>query len=228
MERHFHTELKQLKDKILAMGGYVERAIEEATQALIRREPDRFAKVMDCEQKINQAHIDVDEHCFSLLARQAPLAQDLRLILALVKINTDLERMGDQAVNISHNAQRYLKEPPVSHILLEMTKMAYEVRSMVRDSLDALVKQDGNLAQEVLKKDDVVDRLKDQMFTDLVALMKQDPSKIDAALDLLLIARNLERLGDHATNISEDVIFVTTGKDIRHAFNNQKQDQETT
>jgi phosphate transport system protein len=215
VERHFHAELRQLKDQILAMGGYVERAIEEATQALIRREPERFAKVMECEAKINQAHIDIDEQCFSLLARQAPLAQDLRLILALLKINTDLERMGDQAVNISHNAQRYLQEPPVQ-FLLEITKMAFEVRSMVRDSLDALVQQNGNLAQEVLKKDDAVDELKDQMFQDLVGLMKKDPSTIDAALDLLLIARNLERLGDHATNIAEDVIFVTTGKDIRH------------
>jgi phosphate transport system protein len=226
VERHFHTELRQLKDQILAMGGYVERAIEEATQALIRREPDRFKKVMECEAKINQAHIDVDQHCFSLLARQAPLAQDLRLILAFLKINTDLERMGDQAVNISHNAERYLAEPPVAHFLLELTKMAYEVRSMVRDSLDALVKQDGALAQEVLKKDDVVDRLKDQMFTDLKASMKKDPSTIEAALDLLLIARNLERLGDHATNIAEDVIFVTTGKDIRHTLHKHEAEKK--
>lgn len=215
MERHFHTELRQLKDQILAMGGYVERAIEEATQALIRREPERFAKVMEAETKINQAHIDVDEHCFSLLARQAPLAADLRLILALLKINTDLERMGDQAVNISHNAKKYLEEPPVQ-FLLEITKMAFEVRTMVRDSLDALVKEDGQLAREVLKKDDSVDNLKNQMFRDLIALMKRDPSTIEAAIDLLLIARNLERLGDHATNIAEDVIFVTTGKDVRH------------
>ncbi len=215
MERQFHTELRQLKDQILAMGGYVERAIEEATQALIRREPERFERVEECEQKINQAHIDVDDHCFSLLARQAPLAADLRLILACIKINTDLERMGDQAVNISHNAQRYLKEPPVQ-FLLEITKMAFEVRSMVRDSLDALVKQDGELARQVLKKDDIVDQLKDQMFADLVGQMKKEPATIDAALDLLLIARNLERLGDHATNIAEDVIFVTTGRDVRH------------
>jgi phosphate transport system protein len=215
VERHFHTELRELKDHILAMGGYVERAIEEATQALIRREPERFTKVMECEKKINQAHIDIDGKCFSLLARQAPLANDLRLILAVIKINTDLERMGDQAVNISHNAERYLNEPPMQY-LLEITKMAFEVRSMVRDSLDALVKQDGELARQVLQRDDIVDQLKDQMFRDLVAQMKQDPSTIDAALDLLLIARNLERLGDHATNIAEDVIFVTTGTDVRH------------
>jgi phosphate transport system protein len=225
VERHFHTELRQLKDQILAMGGYVERAIEEATQALIRREPERFEKVEECEKKINQAHIDVDDHCFSLLARQAPLAADLRLILACIKINTDLERMGDQAVNISHNTQRYLKEPPVQ-FLLEITKMAFEVRSMVRDSLDALVKQDGDLAQDVLKKDDFVDQLKDQMFSDLVATMKKDPSTIDAALDLLLIARNLERLGDHATNIAEDVIFVTTGRDVRHKPRSETQTPE--
>ncbi len=215
MERHFHGELRELKDKILSMGGYVEKALEEAIQGLVKREPERFRKVHEWEGKINQAHIDVDEICLHLLARQAPLAQDLRLVLAVVKINTDLERMGDQAVNISLNGQHYLNEMPIGHIN-ELAKMAVEVREMVRESLDAFVRRDGPLAQKVLLKDDDVDRYKDQIFQSLIAFMKTNPDAIESSLDILLIARNLERLGDHATNIAEDVIFITTGRDVRH------------
>lgn len=215
MERHFHGELRELKDRILSMGGYVEKALEEAIQGLVKREPERFKLVHEWESKINEAHIEVDEICLHLLARQAPLAQDLRLVLAVVKINTDLERMGDQAVNISLNGQHYLNEMPLSHIN-ELAKMAVEVREMVRESLDAFVRRDGPLARKVLEKDDDVDRYKDQIFQSLISYMKTHPEAVESSLDILLIARNLERLGDHATNIAEDVIFITTGKDVRH------------
>jgi len=215
MERHFHGELRELKDKILSMGGYVEKALEEAIQGLVKREPDRFKAVHEWESKINEAHIEIDEICLQLLARQAPLAQDLRLVLAVVKINTDLERMGDQAVNISLNGQHYLNEMPLAHIS-ELAKMAIEVREMVREALDAFVRRDGPLAQKVLEKDDIVDRYKDQIFQVLIDYMKKNPEAIESCLDILLIARNLERLGDHATNIAEDVIFITSGRDVRH------------
>lgn len=215
MERHFHSELRELKDKILEMGGYVEKALEEAIQGLVRREPDRFKIVHEWEAKINEAHIFVDDLCLNLIARQAPLAADLRLIMAIIKINTDLERMGDQAVNISLNGQHYLNDSPIGP-LSDLSKMATEVREMVRDALDAFVRRDGPLAQNVLERDDIVDRYKDQIFKDLVVKMKESPKTVEACLDILLIARNLERLGDHSTNIAEDVIFITTGKDVRH------------
>ncbi|MGZ3685698.1 MAG: phosphate signaling complex protein PhoU, partial [Bdellovibrionota bacterium] len=150
-----------------------------------------------------------------LLARQSPLAADLRLVIAILKISTDLERMGDQAVNISYNAKDYLEGEPVKD-LVDIPRMAKEVKAMVRDALDAFVRQDRTLAEEVLLKDDVVDNLKDKVFHELIAYMTRTPTNIKQALDLILIARNLERLGDHATNIAEDVIFAVTGDDIRH------------
>ncbi|MGE3974669.1 MAG: phosphate signaling complex protein PhoU [Bdellovibrionales bacterium] len=215
MERQLDSQLRELKDTILSMGGYVEKALEEAIQGLVKREPEKLKHVHEWEAKINEAHIVVDELCLKLLARQAPLAQDLRMVLAVVKINTDLERMGDQAVNIALNGQHYLNDSPLTYIN-DLAGMAAEVREMVREALDAFVRKDGPLAQKVLEKDDVVDRYKDDMFKTLIDHMKKNPSSIEACIDVLLIARNLERLGDHATNIAEDVIFITTGKDVRH------------
>lgn len=215
MERHFESELKALKERILTMGGAVERAIEEATQALIEREPVRFRSVHDLEKNINQSHVEVDEACVRLLARQSPLAADLRLVVAILKINTDLERMGDQAVNIAYNGEKYLSEPPLKP-LIDLPRMAQIVREMVRQSLDAFVTKDLKLAREVLNRDDVVDQYKDQIFRELLTYMISDPRTIERALNLILIARNLERLGDHATNIAEDVIYAISGQDIRH------------
>lgn len=215
MQRHFETELKNLKDQILAMGGHVELAVEAATQALIQRQPAGLKAVHELEAKINREHMEVDESCLQLLARQSPLAADLRLVIAVLKISTDLERMGDQAVNIAYNTKDYLEGEPVKD-LVDIPIMAVEVKAMVRDCLDAFVKQDAVLAREVLKKDDIVDSLKDKVFQDLIQYMSTHSNNVEQALDLILIARNLERLGDHATNIAEDVIFAATGKDIRH------------
>jgi phosphate transport system protein len=215
MERHFDSEFRHLKEMILAMGGCVERAIEESTQALIERKPERFQTVFELEKSINQSHLAVDDECLKLLARQAPLAADLRLVVAIIKINTDLERMGDQAVNIAYNGQHYLKEPPLKP-LIDIPRMAAEVRGMVRDALDALVRQDAKLAEQVLDRDDGVDQLKNQIFRELISYMVSDPRSIERAINLILIARNLERVGDHATNIAEDVIFACTGADVRH------------
>lgn len=218
MHRHFETELKNLKEQILTMGGHVEVAVEAATQALIQRKPEMFNQVYDLESKINREHIEVDEVCLQLLARQSPLAADLRLVVAVLKISTDLERMGDQATNIAYNARDYMKSEPIKE-LVDIPKMAAEVRSMVRDSLDAFVRQDHELANQVLHRDDLVDSLKDKIFKELIAFMTNNPQRVEQALDLILIARNLERLGDHATNIAEDVIFAVTGNDIRHGGN---------
>jgi phosphate transport system protein len=215
MDRHFDAELTKLKDLILSMGGSVEQAIEHATQALLLREPERLERVFTLEDQVNKSHIIVDETCLNLLALQAPMAKDLRLIIAIMKINTDLERMGDQAVNIAHNAKRYLSEPPLKP-LIDLPRMAEDVRAMVRDSLDSLVKKDQNLANDVLNRDDRVDAFKNQIFRELITYMIGDPRAIERALNLILIARNLERIGDHATNIAEDVIFAITGRDVRH------------
>lgn len=215
MTSHLDSELKKVKEQILMMGGLVEKSIEEATQALILRQPEKFELVYEYEKKINRAHVEVDEACIELIAKEAPFAKDLRLLIALIKINTDLERMGDQAVNISHNGVRYLSEPALKP-LIDIPRMADEVRRMVRDSLDALVRQDEQLARKVLDHDDIVDSYKNQIFRELVTYMIGDPRTIERALNLILIARNLERLGDHATNIAEDVIYYVTGKDVRH------------
>ncbi len=215
MERRVGTELKDLKGRILAMAGYVEQAIDRAVQALQERNSKKLEEVYQLESKINQSHIDVDNACLGVLARQAPVAADLRLILAIIKINTDLERMGDQAVNISHNAERYLREEAVE-IAQVFPQMAALVRTMVRDSLDSFVNADIELARKVLKSDDAVDEFKKNTIEKLMQVMKSEPTKIDGALDLILIARNLERMADHATNIAEDVIFVSTGEDVRH------------
>lgn len=215
MERRFESELKELKSRILAMGGFVEQAIEKATKALQERNTALLDEVHATERKINEAHIDVDNFCLEILARQAPVAADLRLILAVIKINNDLERMGDQAVNISYNAEHYIGDQPIE-LALNLPQMATLVKAMVRHSLDAFMRGDTKLAQEVLESDDAVDEIKNRVFDLLIPYMQTNPDRIESALNLILIARNLERMGDHATNIAEDVIFACTGEDVRH------------
>lgn len=215
MNRHLDVELQDLKQLILKMGGCVEKAVDEATGAIIKRESKRFQSVYDYEARINNLHIDVDHACFELLAKQAPVARDLRLILAVVKINTDLERMGDQAVNISHSGADYLRRPSVN-ISADLSQMASEVQRMVKDALDSFVRYDVTLAKNVIERDDVIDQFKERMFDYLQNLMASNKTLIEPCMDLILIARNLERLADHATNVCEEVIFLTTGDDVRH------------
>lgn len=223
MDRHIEVELKELKEKMLAMGGYVEQAIKDSTDALILRDSERLVRVHQVEEKINRAHIEVDELCLTLLARQAPVAADLRMVLAIIKINTDLERMGDQATNIAYNTKDYLTQLPLTPFPA-IARMSEIVSSMVRDALDAFMRTDANLAREVLRRDDEVDRHKNETFHTLIQIMKTQPEHVDSAMDIILVARNLERLGDHATNIAEDAIFAYTGQDIRHhALDNSDQ-----
>ncbi|MCB0367047.1 MAG: phosphate signaling complex protein PhoU [Bdellovibrionaceae bacterium] len=215
MDRHFEIELKGLKQLILEMGGYVEKSIEQACRAILDRNPKCFEMVSTYEKKINEAHKEVDRQCLEMLARQAPVAADLRLVLVITKINTDLERMGDQACNISYTGRDYISRAPVA-TKVDLVEMAAKVRGMVRDSLDAFVRLDTDLSRDVMSRDDQIDQAKDQIFAELKIYMKENPSEIEASLDLILIARNLERLADHATNIAEEVIFLATGDDIRH------------
>jgi phosphate transport system protein len=208
--------IRDLKEHLLGMAGNVERAIEHATAALLESDPSKIQLVYEIEKKVNKSHLSVDDGCVKLLALHQPLAADLRLIIATLKINTDLERMGDQAVNIAHNAERYLKSAPLKP-LVDIPKMSHEVRVMVRDSLDAFVKRSESAAREILVRDDKVDAFKNKIFRDVLDHLKQSPGDIEQGLTLILIARNLERIGDHATNIAEDVIFAITGEDVRHS-----------
>lgn len=216
MERQVDNQIIELKKLILNMGGYVEKALDEAIQSLITKDSSRFSKVHDLEAHINEDHVRVDNACMAFLAKQGPVARDLRLIVSIIKINTDLERMGDQCVNISYTGKDYLTRQPLNSALVDIETMTDIVRKMVKDSLDSFVKEDEKLAKEILLMDDEVDNLKRKVFKDLSQHIRQSPQDVEASLDVILIARNLERLGDHATNIAEDVIFVSTGKDVRH------------
>ena len=218
MERqvpHFREELDALQGRLLEMGGLAEERVRAAIQGLVTREPALFEKVLLGDEPINQLHIEVDNRCFRLLALHQPMATDLRAIVAAVKINTDLERVGDLAVNIAEAGTRYISHPPVKK-LIDIPQMGDIAQSMLRDALDAFVKRDTRLAHEVLNEDDRLDSLKTQVFRDLLTYMLKDQSTVEPSLDLILVSRHLERIGDHATNVAEDVIFMVSALDVRH------------
>ena len=216
MERHhFEEELQALKRRLLNMGALVEERVHQAIQALMERRPEATDKIIAGDKDVNDLQIEIDDRCLKLLALQQPMATDLRLITAAMKINSDLERIGDQAVNIAENAARILVHPPLKP-LLDLPRMAEIAERMTRDSLDAFVRRDPDLARDILARDDEVDQLKDQVFRVLLTYMMADPATIERALGLILVSRNLERIADHATNIAEDVIFLVEAKDVRH------------
>jgi phosphate transport system protein len=212
---HFREELDALQGRLLEMGGLAEERVRAAIQGLVTRDPALFEKVLLGDEPINQLHIEVDNRCFRLLALHQPMATDLRAIVAAVKINTDLERVGDLAVNIAEAGTRYISHPPVKK-LVDIPQMGDIAQAMLRDALDAFVKRDTRLAHEVLNEDDRLDSLKTQVFRDLLTYMLKDQSTVEPALDLILVSRHLERIGDHATNIAEDVIFMVSALDVRH------------
>jgi len=213
--RHFQDELEQLKARLLEMGGLAEEQVRLAVNALVNRDRDLIARVLTGDDPLNALHIELDSRCFTLLALYQPMAVDLRAIVAAVKINTDLERVGDLAINIAEAAQRYVAHPPVKK-LIDIPRMANIAQSMLRDALDAFVRGDTALAETVLNEDDALDSLKTQIFRELLTYMLADPATIEPALDLILVSRHLERIGDHATNIAEDVIFMVSARDVRH------------
>ena len=213
--RHFEEELEQLKARLLEMGGIAEEQVRLAVKGLVERDRDLIERVLVGDQPLNLLHIEIDNRCFTLLALYQPMAVDLRSIVAAVKINTDLERVGDLAINIAEASRQYTRHPPVKR-LIDIPRMASIAQTMLRDALDAFVRRDTELAQQVLNEDDTLDGLKNQIFRELLTYMLQDPATIEPALDLILISRHLERIGDHATNIAEDVIFMVLAKDVRH------------
>jgi len=213
--RHFQEELEQLKTRLLEMGGLAEENVRIAVKGLVERDHDLIDKVMVGDEPLNSLHIEIDNRCFTLLALYQPMAADLRTIVSAVKINTDLERVGDLAVNIAEAARRYASHAPVKK-LIDIPRMASIAQSMLRDALDAFVRRDLDLARRVLNEDDKLDALKTQIFRELLTYMLQDPATIEPALDLILVSRHLERIGDHATNVAEDVIFIVSARDVRH------------
>ena len=216
MERHhFQQELSALKERLLAMGGLAEERVRTAMQGLVERDGDLIDEVLNGDMPLNELHIEIDDLCLKLLALHSPMAADLRAVMAAIKINSDLERVGDMAVNIAEAGRRYASHPPVKK-LIDIPRMATTAQSMLRDALDSYVRGDMQLAQRVLDEDDVLDSLKTQVFRELLTYMLQDPGTIEPALDLILISRHLERIGVHATNVAEDVIFMVSGRDVRH------------
>jgi len=213
--RHFQEELEQLKTRLLEMGGLAEEHVRLAVKGLVDGDRVLLDRVLVGDEPVNRLHVEIDSRCFKMLALHQPVAADLRTIVAAVKINADLERVGDLAVNIAEAAKRYASHPPVKK-LIDIPVMAGIAQTMLRDSLDAFVRHDVDLAQHVLDEDDRLDSLKTQIFRELLTYMLQDPSTIEPALDLILISRHLERIGDHATNVAEDVIFIVSARDVRH------------
>src|SRR5436190_12523212 len=197
------------------MGGLAEERVHAAVQSLVSRNIGDIDRVLHGDEPINELHVEIDNRCFKLLALHQPMATDLRAIVAGVKINTDLERVGDLAINIAEAARRYAQHSPVKK-LIDIPRMASIAQTMLRDALDSFVRRDMVLAQHVLDEDDKLDSLKTQIFRELLTYMLQDPVTIEPALDLILISRHLERIGDHATNIAEDVISRVSARDVRH------------
>ena len=213
--RHFAEELAELNHRLLVMGDLAEERLRAAMQALQERDRVLMASVIHGDEAINRLHLEIDDRCFKLLALHQPMAVDLRMIVAAVKINSDLERVGDLAVNVAEASERYLEHAPVKP-LIDIPRMGSMAQRMLDEALKAFVSRDVELAQTVLTQDDVLDGLKDQIFRELLTYMLGDTRKIEPGIDLILISRHLERVGDHATNIAEDVIFIVEARDVRH------------
>jgi phosphate transport system protein len=215
MRTRFQQGLDELREKLLRMGGLAEQAVDRACQAYVERDLKRCNMVLENETLINVAEREIDERAFDLLALQQPMAVDLRFILAVTKINSDLERVGDQAVNIVERVMDMVELAP-AELPVDIPRMAAAVSAMVRRALESFIEGKAELAQAVLEMDNVVDRMRDEAFITLVRTMNEHPPITRQALDALLVARNLERVADHATNIAEDVIFWVRGADVRH------------
>jgi phosphate transport system protein len=217
MSRHFHEELEALKQTLLAMGGLVEDQIRHVMQALVNRDDALATEVIERDRQVNAYDVEVDAQCVELLALHQPAAGDLRFITTAMKIVTDLERIGDQAVNIGQRVIELNREPQLKPYI-DLPRMAARAQAMVKESLDAFVARDTELARRVRAEDDEVDALKEQIFRELLTFMMEDPRSIPRAIRLILISRCMERVADHATNIAEMVIYLVEGKMVRHTL----------
>jgi len=211
----FHQGLDELKQRLLIMGGLAEEAVDRAIHGYVKRDLDVCHRVLEDEKTINASEREIDEIAVDLLAMQQPMAIDLRFLFSVIKINADLERVGDQAVNIAERALDLVKFP-VAELPVDIARMASIAAGMVHQSLQAFIEENAELAQQVLERDDVVDEINREAFESLSGVMRTNPELTRQALDALIVARNLERVADHATNIAEDVIFWVRGADVRH------------
>src|SRR3984893_8720029 len=222
MERHFDRDLNDLKERLLWMGSLAERAVHQAVHSVLDSDEQLANRVLAEEDAINELQIEVGDRVVQLLALHQLMAVDLRFVLAVSRINNDLERIGDQGVNIAQGSLRILRPPRVKPYV-DLPRMSELVEEMVRNALNAVVRRDVELAQKVLASDDQVDNFRDQIFRELLTYMMGDSSVVFPAFELILVAKNLERIGDHATNIAEDVIYIVQGQDVRHPTVDRRQ-----
>jgi phosphate transport system protein len=223
--RHFHDELNQVKVQLLTMSGEAEAALGLAVEALLERDPARAQQVIANDRVIDTMEVEIEEQCVSLLALQQPMARDLRTLIAATKIATDLERVGDHAVNIAQSAVRLAKSRPIAPEP-ELVEMARLTREMLSDALEAFIRGDSQAGRDVCLRDDKVDALNRSVFRILLTHMMEDPHVIGAGMELFLVSRNLERVADLATNIGEDVVFLVEGKSIKHHAEREGRDLE--
>ncbi len=214
-ERHFDQKLGDLKQRMLKMAGAVEQSIQEAVRSLTTRDDALAQKVISDEKDIDQMEIEIEEEALTLFALRQPVASDLRFIAAVIKANTDLERINDKAIDIAQEAL-ILNRLPLLKPFIDIPRMADVAQWMVKNALDAFVNRDVALADAVRLRDDELDNLRDQIFRELLTYMMVDPATIDRAIHLILISRHLERIGDHASNIAEDVVYVVQARIVRH------------
>lgn len=221
MERHFVHDLDTLKQRLLWMGSLAERAVHQAVHAVLDADERLAEAVLSEEDAVNEMQIEIDDRVQRLFALRAPMATDLRFLIAVSRINGDLERVADQAVNIAQSALRMLRHPQVKPYV-DLPRMSELAEGMLRDSLNAVVRGDPELANSVLQRDDQMDRLRDQLFRELLTYIMENSAIVFPAFELILVAKNLERIGDHATNIAEDVIYFVAGRDVRHSATDRK------
>ncbi len=214
-DRHYEEELRELHQKILQMGGFVEQQIANAIGALTGRDSELARLTIERDHAVNRMDVEIDDLCIRLLALHQPAARDLRLITTGLKITTDLERVGDMAVNISERVLELNEEPQLKPYI-DIPRMSEVAQRMLRESLDAFVREDVDLALKVCRDDDAIDELTHQVFRELISFMVENPQTIGRAIRLMFVCKYLERIGDHATNIAEMVVFMVRGKSIRH------------
>lgn len=222
MDRHFDEELKELKEKLVRTSNSVQKMIRNAVKALKERDAQLIEEVFADEEKVNMAQIEIDNKALELIALRQPAASDLRFLVSVMKMNSDLERMGDLSINIVERTKELLKEPPLKP-LIDLPRMAEITQEMVENAIKSFLEKDSELAKDVCTRDDMVDNLNDQIFRELLTYMLENPKNINRAIGLMLVGKYLERIADLSTNIAEDVYYIVEGKDIRHHSEKKKE-----
>ncbi|MBN2754384.1 MAG: phosphate signaling complex protein PhoU [Candidatus Goldbacteria bacterium] len=220
MERHFDEELNDLKKKVLKIQSLVETAIMQSVKALVERDSELAEKVIENDQEIDLLEIMIDRQCLELLAKRQPMAVDLRFITSIQKINNDLERIGDLAINVAYASKYLSKHPPLKPMII-IPAMAEETRQMLKDAMLSFVDENSALAREICKKDSQIDELYVQNFREILTYMMEDTNNIKRGIRLILVSKHIERMADHITNIAEDIVYMIDGKTIKHHFEDE-------